>query len=55
MVDPHECSNCYFIGDLSPQGRCQQCGSDAVLSLHALEILASEHTGIERHFAELSA
>ncbi len=27
-----ECSNCYHIGPLDERGRCQQCGSSAVIS-----------------------
>lgn len=54
--EPHECGNCYHVGPLDQHGHCECCGSRAVISVHLLEALAcAPVTGIERHFAELTA
>ena len=32
MPEEYECSNCWWIGPLDTHGRCERCGSEAVLS-----------------------
>lgn len=52
-LEPHECSNCWYVGLLDPHGRCSSCGSEAVLSVHAVDVLSHMRTGIEKYFSEL--
>jgi hypothetical protein len=37
-MERYECANCYHRDQLDKYGRCQRCGSDAVISLNKINI-----------------
>ena len=48
MAEERECQNCFHTGELNIHGRCENCDSDAVISLARIRI-SHEHEHTDQH------